>query len=177
MVASMFAGARVLAGDVESTFHDGKFVSATDGNLVMSSKDGKKHSHSLTKDAKVTLDGKNCKASDLKAGAKIRVTTKPNDVKIATTIEAIDKNELFANTHDGKFVSLEGDKLVMTESKGKEEQTRTTIAEVKVTCDGEVCKASDLKPGMRIRVTTQSKDPHAAIQIEALKDNPEFASI
>jgi hypothetical protein len=48
---------------------------------------------------------------------------------------------------------------------------------VKVSCDGKVCKSSDLKPGMKIRVTTDSNDSHRAIRIEAIEKNLEFASL
>lgn len=54
------------------------------------------HSHSISADTKITCDGKDCKASDLKANLKIRVTTKKSDKGAATVIEAIDKNGDFA---------------------------------------------------------------------------------
>jgi CTP-dependent riboflavin kinase len=157
--------------------HDGEVVSITGNKLVMTSKDGKEHSHTLAADAKITCDGQVCKAQDLKAGTKVRVTTQPSDAKVATRIEAIDKNESFANTQDGKVVSITGNKLVMTDTQGNEEQTCTLTADAKVTCDGKVCKSSDLKPGMKIRVTSESDDPDTAIQVEALDKNLKFASL
>jgi hypothetical protein len=178
VVASMFVSANVFAAeDAEPTTHDGKFVSLTDGKLVMTTKEGKMHSHSMASDATMTLDGQECKVEDMKAGLKIRVTTKAGDEKIAVNVEAISKNEMFANTHDGKFISLKGDKLVMTMTKGKEEHTHTLISAAKFTCDGKVCKATDLKPGMKIRVSTQAKDPHSATRIEAIDKNEAFASL
>ena len=92
----------------EEAMHDGKVVSITSSKLVMSNKgdkDNKEHTHMLAADVKVTLDGKTCKAEELRAGMKIRVTTTTKDAKVATVIEAIDKSETFANTHDGKVVS------------------------------------------------------------------------
>ena len=74
-----------------------KFVSATSRKFVMTGDDGKEHSHSITDDTKVTCDRKDCKASDLKAGTKIRVTTKKSDEKAVTCIEAIVKDADFAN--------------------------------------------------------------------------------
>lgn len=65
---------------------------ATDAKV----KDGKEHAHSVTSDTKVTCDGKVCKTSDLKAGMKIRVTTKKTDAGAAIGIEAIDKDSGFA---------------------------------------------------------------------------------
>ena len=164
LALAMLVGATALAAkDAEPNTHDGKVVSITGDKLVMTSKEGKEHSHTLTADAKLTLDGKACKAADLKAGTRIRVTTQGADKSVASRIEGLDKNPDFAsNRHDGKVVSITGNKLVMTGTQGKEEHTCTLTADVKVTCDGKVCKSSDLKPGMRIRVTSESDDPHAA---------------
>lgn len=43
---------------------------------------------------------------------------------------------------------------------------------VKITCDGEVCKASDLKPGMKIRVSLEIANPQDAVTVEAFTMNP-----
>ena len=167
----------LAAQQTDEATHDGTVVSITGDTLVMATADAKEHSHTLAADAKLTLDGKVCKAADLKPGAKIRVTTTGADKSVATRIEALDKNLAFAsNRHDGKVVSITGDKLVMTGMKGKEERTCTLTAKVKVTCDGKVCKSSDLKPGMKIRVTAQSDDPQLAARVEAIDKNLEFAS-
>ena len=86
-------GAFTLAAyGADATTHDGKVVSATAEKLMMSDKDGKEHSHALTGDAKITVDGKASKATDLKKGFKIRVTTKEGDEKTVVRIEALDKN-------------------------------------------------------------------------------------
>ena len=165
------------AKDVDEATHDGKVVSITSSKLVMTnqgSKDGKEHTHTLATEIKVTLDGKDCKAEDLKAGTKIRVTTKTGEPKVATQIEAIDKNETFANTHDGSVVSITSSKLVMTNKDGKE-HSHSVSKDTKVTCDGKVCKTSDLKAGMKIRVTTKKTDEGVAIGIEAIDKNTEFA--
>ncbi len=169
------------AKEAEEATHDGKVVSITSSKLVMTtkgSKDGKEHSHKLAVDAKLTLDGKACKAADLKTGTRIRVTTQDGDKSVATKVEGLDKNPDFASTqHDGKVVSIKGDTLVMTGKLGKEQHTCTLSADVIVTCDGEICKSSDLKPGMRIRVTSESEAPHAATKIEAINKNLDFASL
>ena len=60
------------------------------------------------------------------------------------------------NTHDGKVVSVAGNKLIMVDKSGKNEHTHTLAADAAVTCNGKECKLSDLKPGMRIRVTTSA---------------------
>lgn len=78
---------------------EGKFVNLTGNKLVMTSKDGKESSLTLSKDAKVTCDGTTCKPADLKAGGKIRVTTKQDDKTVATGIESLKKNAEFAQCH------------------------------------------------------------------------------
>ncbi len=178
MALALFAGtaSAFAAKDAEEATHDGKVVSATSSKLVMTNKDGKdgkEHTHTLATDAKVTLDGKDCRAEDLRAGTRIRVTTKAGDKKIATHIEAIDKNATFANTHDGSVVSVTSSKLVMTGKDGKE-HSHSVSAETKVTCDGKTCKVLDLKPGTKIRVTTKKSDEGTAVVIEAIKKNGEF---
>ena len=50
----------------------------------------------MAKGTKVTLDKKDCRASDLKAGTKIRVTTKKSDETALICIEAIEKDGDFA---------------------------------------------------------------------------------
>jgi hypothetical protein len=97
MAPTVLLGAFALAAygaDAPAT-HDGKVVSATAEKLMMSDKDGKEHSHALTGDIKITVDGKTSKATDLKKGFKIRVTTKADDNKVVTRIEALDKNPEF----------------------------------------------------------------------------------
>ena len=153
--------------------HHGTFVSASGDQLVMKGKGGKEHSHTLGADAKVTLDGKASKAADLKAGMKLRVTTKKDDNKVATHVEAIDKDANFAHTHDGKFVSIKGNKLAMTDSKGKE-HSHTLAADATMTCDGTTCKADHLKAGMKIRVTTKQDDASVVTHVEAIDKDTEF---
>ena len=175
-LALVVVGAFAANEDVEA-IHDGKLVSITSSKLVMTkkgSKDNKEHTHTVATDAQVTLDGQACKAEELRAGMKIRVTTKSSDTKVATQIEAIEKNETFANTHDGKVVSITSDKLVMMNKDGKE-SSHTVSTETKVTCDGTVCKPSDLKVGLKIRVTTKKSDEGVAIGIEAIDKDSGFA--
>jgi hypothetical protein len=124
----------------------------------------------------VTCDGKACTAADLRAGMRIRVAMDAAaDKHAATRIEALDKNAAFASSsHDGKLVSITGDKLVMTNMEGKESHGHTLTVGAKVTCDGKVCQPSDLKPGMRLRVTTEDGKPHSATRIEALDNNRDY---
>ncbi len=74
---------------------------------------------------------------------------------------------------DGTVVSVSDDKLTMTNKEGKEHHHALAV-NVKVTCDGKTCTTADLKAGMRIRVTTDTTDRHAAIRIEALDNNRDF---
>jgi hypothetical protein len=84
------------------------------------------------------------------------------------------KDKVAGKSHDGKVVSITSSKLVMTNRNDKEEHTHALAADAAITCDGKVCKAADLRPGMRIRVTTQSAAPHAVTRIEALDDHADF---
>lgn len=78
-------GQAALAADEES--HEGKFVRIQNNKLFMKDKDDKEHSHDLDKDIKITVDGKEAKQADLKAGMTIKVTTKDNK-KTATKVDA-----------------------------------------------------------------------------------------
>lgn len=160
--------------DKKEKTHDGTIVSITSTKLVMKAADGKEHTHTLAKDATMTLDDKSCKAEDLKAGMKIRVTTRGGDLAAATNVEAIRRNAMFANTHEGKFVSATSSKLVMTGEDGKE-HSHTITDDTVVTCDKKDCRASDLKAGTKIRVTTMKSDEKAATCIEAIVKDSDFA--
>jgi hypothetical protein len=111
---------------------------------------------------------------------KVKVTghpTKGGDAQIEfkLTIAAKDK-EAEEAMHDGKIVSITGDKLVMMSTQGQE-HSHTLTADARLTLDGNVCEAADLKPGTRIRVTTHGADKSVANRIEGLDKNPDFASL
>ena len=95
---------------------------------------------------------------------------------VAVSTPGLAAKEADNATHDGTVVSITGDKLVMTNKEGIEHSHALT-ADAKLTLDGKTCTAADLKPGTRIRVTLQSDAPHAAIRVEAIDKNPEFASL
>lgn len=98
LASTMLVGATALAADVaKPNTHDGKVVSITAEELMMTGTDGKEHSHALAPDAKLTLDGEACQASDLKAGMRIRVTLKNADSQEAINVEALEKNPEFAS--------------------------------------------------------------------------------
>ncbi len=75
---------------------DGNIVSVTGDKLVMKNHEGKECSHTLAKDARLTRDGTQCKAADLKVGSRSRVTTKKDDRNTVTGIESLDKHTEFA---------------------------------------------------------------------------------
>jgi hypothetical protein len=151
-------------------------VSITDDELVMMSKDGQKHSHDLTSKAKVTLDGKVCKAAELKPDTRIRVTIHEGDKNGVTRIEGLDKIAAFtSSSHEGKVISTTRSELVMMNKDGQRHSQKLT-ADAKLTLDGKVCKAADLKSGMRIRVTTQESDRKDVNRIEGLDKDLKFAS-
>ena len=81
----------------DANTHTGIVVSAADGKLTMTGKDGKEHSHAVAKDAKISCDGKDCKLEDLKKGQTATVTVeKQGDDTVVTKIEAkaaTDKND------------------------------------------------------------------------------------
>jgi hypothetical protein len=128
-------------------------------------------------DAKITFKA----ADDASLGNfKVKVTghpTKGSDaqVELMLTIAAEDK-VAEESTHDGKVVSISGNKLVMTNMEGQEHSHMMT-ADAKLTLDGKACKAADLKPGTRIRVTTRGTDKSVTNQIEGLDKNLNFASL
>jgi hypothetical protein len=76
-----------------------------------------------------------------------------------------------AMTHDGKVVSVTGDKLTTTCNEGKQ-HCHTVSKDAKVTCDGQAAKAVDLKPGTQVRVTTQKDNKSVATAIESGKHSP-----
>jgi hypothetical protein len=154
---------------------EGTVVSVRDDKVTMTDKAGKEHGHTLAANAKVTCDGKTCAPADLKAGMRIRLTMDPSDGHAVVRIEALDKESTFASSsRDGKAVRITGADLVMTSTEDAKEHTYTLAAAIAVTCDGKICKAADLKPGMRIRVTSDNATPDAATRIEALDTNQDF---
>lgn len=179
-VAVVTGSAFVCAAEKhEKVTHDGLVVTITGEQLVMTDNEGKnEHTHMLSDKTKVTWDGKKVRATALPVGAKIRATTHGDGKVAVTRIEGIDKQTAFAShEHEGIIVSLKGNKLEMTDEDGKHERTCTLTDDAKVTCDGKVCQAADLKKGMRIRVTTAKKAPHSATHVEALDKDPEFAAL
>lgn len=178
-VAMLVGNASAFAAeDAKNATHEGKLVSITGSKLVMTGEDNKEHSHTLSSDAKLTLDGKAIQAADLKPGTRIRVTTPEGDKSAANRVEGLGKNRDFAaNSRDGQIVRVTNSQLVTVAKQGQQEKTCMLSDDVKITCDGKACKASDLKPGMKVRVTSDSDSPNAATRVEAIDKNLDFASL
>jgi hypothetical protein len=71
LIVSLFLTAPALA-DKEQT-HECVVVKAGDGKITVS-KGEKEHSAPVAGDAKITLDGKDCKLEDLKKDYKVKLT-------------------------------------------------------------------------------------------------------
>jgi ribosome maturation factor RimP len=86
----------LVRADDKANQMEGKIVRIEGNKIVMTDKDGKnEHSHTLAADAKVMLDGKEAKLTDLKKDQAVRVTTKEGDPTQAVRVEALDKNKDF----------------------------------------------------------------------------------
>src|SRR5215207_63616 len=72
-----------FAEEEKAGTHEGKIVKVEGTKLTMSDKDGKnEHTHAIPADAKITLDGKEAKLTDLKAGTKVKVTAEKKGDKV-----------------------------------------------------------------------------------------------
>lgn len=100
-----------------------------------------------------------------------------DSLKVGAVVEANPSNQQRAatNTFEGRIVSMTGDKLVMSNDKGKE-FSKTVAADAALTCDGIACKTDDLKAGHKIRVTTMADNRTVVTGIESLNKNAAFAS-
>ena len=68
--------------------HEGTVVGVAGDKLTTTCSEGKKHCHTVAKDAKVTCDGAASKATDLKPGTPVRVTAHKDDKSVATAVES-----------------------------------------------------------------------------------------
>jgi uncharacterized protein (TIGR03000 family) len=73
--------------------HEGTVVSFKDGTLEMTDPQHGKHSHRLSPNTQVMIDGRQAKPEDLKADMKIKVSTKKDDPQSITKIEAKSKDK------------------------------------------------------------------------------------
>lgn len=104
IVSPALADTKDTATDTKKKSHTGRVVSVEGTKLVMEdSKGGKKHTHTISADAKITCDGKECKLSDLKEGTHIKVTMEEGKVvAIAARTKTGDKDKKDAGGKDKK---------------------------------------------------------------------------
>lgn len=87
-------GASARADDKKDMVHEGHVVKVADGKLTMMGADKKEVTHEVPKDAKVTLDGKDAKLTDLKEHTTVKVTMKVEGEKhTVTKVEAETKKK------------------------------------------------------------------------------------
>ncbi len=93
LTLAFLANPRLLAQNQPQTeTHEGKVVSVSGQNLVMTMKgETKEHTHVIARDAQITLDGKAVTAQDLKPGMTIMVTTPKGDLKTVTKVQAFSR--------------------------------------------------------------------------------------
>jgi hypothetical protein len=83
------SSASAKARKADHLSHTGTFVSASNGKLVMTGRNGKEHTHAVAKDVKVMIDGKAGALAGLKKGMHISVTMdKTGNVTAITTLAA-----------------------------------------------------------------------------------------
>jgi len=69
---------------------------------------------------------------------------------------------------DGKFVSMNKDKLTMTDKDGMIETTYKVADTVEITCNGKECKLGDLVKGCLLTITTEKRgDADVIVKIKA----------
>lgn len=155
---------------------DGSFVSLEGNCLMMSCGVGiMDQACTLMDGAKVSCDGTVRRAEELRAGMRIRITTSDADARKVIRIEAIDRNHGFAEEiHEGTFISHRNQRLVMASHPGKAETSWSTMPGIPVSCDGRPCTWADLKPGLKIRVTSSGASPPQATRLQALDQQTEF---
>jgi len=75
-----------LTPAVEPRIHNGTVVSATNGQLVLKDTSGKEQTHLVSRETKVTINGRVGRLEELKMSTRVRVTTEGSDkvVSIAT---------------------------------------------------------------------------------------------
>ncbi|SRR5579885_2737809 len=98
LAVALFVSSPLLAEE-KANSHTGTVVSFDGKTLVMKDKNGNEHTHAVTSDTELMLDGKKSDVDTfktLKAGTKIRVTTDKSDAKKVIKIEALDKNTDFS---------------------------------------------------------------------------------
>ena len=73
-----------------------------------------------------------------------------------------------ADSHQGKVVGVDDEKLTMTTMAGEHQHTHEVPPEATITCDGEPCSLADLKAGDTVTVTLDKQGEKMVVtKIEA----------
>jgi len=73
----------------ESNRNYGTVVSLTDSTLVTLTADGREQTYSLVEHSRLVQRGKPCRAADVSAGARVKITTSKEDQSVASMIECL----------------------------------------------------------------------------------------
>lgn len=74
--------------ETKTEIHEGKVVSVSGNQITSTCVDGDEWQHTLAKDAKITLNGKQSKLDELKVGMPVRVTVCDEDDSKASCVSA-----------------------------------------------------------------------------------------
>lgn len=154
----------------------GQVTDVGNNRFTMIDRGGVEHAFSLTRQAKVTLDGRQSGVPAIKPGTRVRVVYFANDPKLVTRVEAIQDQLAFGSEmiRDGRLVSLADDRLTLKDRTGYPHEF--TLAEnVACTLDGEACEPDDLRDDMTVRLTSSREAPMVVERIEALHQQTSFA--
>jgi Cu/Ag efflux protein CusF len=136
---------------------EGTITSAADGKLSVRA-DGDQYHFVIADDAKITLDGKDCKLADLKSGHKVKVTwEKKGDQQLATKIEAKSLTLQLAlrgdeATYEGTVVSAANSSLAVKVD--NLQHNFVVDSSSRIMLDGKEATLSDLKAGHRVKVVS-----------------------
>jgi len=86
-----------LAPAAEPQIHKGTVVSAANGQLVLKATSGKEQTHLVSRETKVTINGRVGRLEELKMSTKVRVTTDGGDKVVSIATIDDDKLHLTAN--------------------------------------------------------------------------------
>ena len=81
----------------EPQIHKGTVVSASNGQLVLKDVSGKEQTHLVSRETKVTINGRVGRLEELKMSTQVRVTTEGSDKVVSIATIDDDKNPLTAN--------------------------------------------------------------------------------
>ena len=97
-------------------------------------------------------------------------------LSVARSVPAnTDKVGQQGDTREGKVISFRDGQLRMEDRDGNERRL-TLDATARVTIDGKSVKGEELRPGMRIRVTTPKQEANTGIRIEGIDKNRDFTT-